>query len=736
MTLYTTQWIARKLIFEFQSELEMPPYYPRKSKKQLFKAGHERHAPFSKNRQPETSMSVWRPRLSEEEFDRVAKPSPCGQMYTVTDAEGRYGDANLLRPRRVQAATRTAQYLKREGTHGEMRLVQRDKISNMWNETGREHAEYEYKCSNPQFDIKKEVKKGLCWKQQLKCNNCSFVGKMHNLYEEVPSSHTGAKAAAPNVGWQVGLQETPMGNTKARLLLAAANIPPPSRTTMNKMAAKVSKLTSAAIEQELSRERLRLQETNKMRGLPEDAPINVSIDGRYNSSVIASRSKAGQNASQAIAIAVENQTAQKKVVAAYLESKLCWTGSWLRNKGYAVHCPGGHEGCTATIPATEPLSELRMGEKLGDMFADERVLVKYVTTDGDARTAEGVQSAMRKLFPDWEVVRKADPVHIGQSQIRETMSSTFSGHMFSGRTREEKKEQQRTLALDIKNRAHAIFAQLFHETGGNMAKISRRMPGVLSATVDCYSGDCSHCRRTSVVCNGGSRDNWWHRSCYLNTGVLRRHTLRPTEGDRLLLKELLRIKLGESALLLLDQNTNTCKNEAINRSVSATMPKNVNWSRTGRGRMLATCDRINKGVGESLLYKLEVVGAPISKGGAVARAVRQLQNDTQYQKAYRKRADVRRRKTQTKFAQRRQHHHAKVARKARDNRGQYLKGQLDPKVNRKCLQAHRHLQTEQRRRLREVKQASRTVREQQNRKQADHTYAYNFRRKTDHTYAQ
>ena len=40
--------------------------------------------------------------------------------------------------------------------------------------------------------------------------------------------------------------------------------------------------------------------------------------------------------------------------------------------------------------------------------------------------------------------------------------------------------------------------------------------------------------------------------------------------------------------------------------------------------MLATCDRLNKGVGESLLHKLEIVEAPTSKGGAVARAVQQL----------------------------------------------------------------------------------------------------------------
>lgn len=720
---------------------------PRKAiKRGVFKAGHQFYAPYSSKMVTTTALSTWGPRLSQAEFDRVAKPSPCGQLYRVSDAEGQYGTTNLLRPRKVKAPCRTEEYLQRQDestSSGEMRLMSKGKLSDMWNEARLQHDQYPGRCDNQHLSFceDSELQKGLCWKETLKCDNCGYIGIRHKLYDEVPSVSRGAKTAAPNLGWQVGLQESSMGNTRSRVVLAAANIPPPSRKAMNRAAAKVCDITSAAIEQELCKERLKLKETNKMRGLAEDAPINISIDGRYNSTVIASRNKAGQNASQAISIAVEHQTAQKKVVAAYMDNKLCWTGSWLRNRGFAVDCPGGHEGCTATIAAAEPLSELRMGEKIGDMFADEQVMVKYVTTDGDARTAEGVQAAMKKLFPDWEVIRKADPVHIGQSQIRETMKSQFSDEMFSGRTREEKKEQQKTLALDIKNRSHAIFTKLFQETGGNMPQVSRRMHWVLDATIDCYSGDCKRCRKHSVVCNGGKKNNWWLKSCYLNTGVLRRDMLTPTKEDRQLLRELLRIRLGEAALLLLDQNTNTCKNEAINRSLSATMPKNVNWARTGRGRMLATCDRINKGIGESLLYKLEVVGAPVTKGGAVARAVRQLQHEGEYKKQYRKRADVRRRQTQARFTQRREHHAAKMARKScRDSRGAYLKGQLDPQVDRRRLQAQRRLQTEQRRRLRQAQQASRSGRGGRRGalrgRTADHTYAYNFRRRTDHTYAQ
>ena len=119
---------------------------------------------------------------------------------------------------------------------------------------------------------------------------------------------------------------------------------------MTRCAAKVADATSDMVEESLKQERETLRETNRARGLPEDAGISISVDDQYNSMVIASRWKAGQNASQAVGIAIEQQTAKKKIVAAYIESNLCWIASWLRNRGFEVDCPGaGHEGCTATL---------------------------------------------------------------------------------------------------------------------------------------------------------------------------------------------------------------------------------------------------------------------------------------------------------------------------------------------------------------------------------------------------
>ena len=51
----------------------------------------------------------------------------------------------------------------------------------------------------------------------------------------------------------------------------------------------------------------------------------------------------------------------------------------------------------------------------------------------------------------------------------------------------------------------------------DMNKLRSELPFALTATVDCYDGNCSRCRRHSYVCAGGATNNWWNRSLYLGT---------------------------------------------------------------------------------------------------------------------------------------------------------------------------------------------------------------------------
>jgi hypothetical protein len=70
------------------------------------------------------------------------------------------------------------------------------------------------------------------------------------------------------------------------------------------------------------------QEINGLRVMAVNTPINISVDVCfYNSKTITIRRKMGQNALQAIGIAVEQQRDRKQIVSMYIENKLCWEGA-------------------------------------------------------------------------------------------------------------------------------------------------------------------------------------------------------------------------------------------------------------------------------------------------------------------------------------------------------------------------------------------------------------------------
>ena len=108
------------------------------------------------------------------------------------------------------------------------------------------------------------------------------------------------------------------------------------------------------------------------------------------------------------------------------------------------------------------------------------------------------------------------------------------------------------------------------------------------------------------------------------------HALDMDEKDKLILKEIVKMKLSVSAVESMRLNTNTNKNEAANRGLSVSLPKNVNFSRNGNGRAHAAVHKTNNGVGESTIRKIENVGGHLSP-----RAKRTLQH-MQHLEAYHK----------------------------------------------------------------------------------------------------
>ena len=82
-------------------------------------------------------------------------------------------------------------------------------------------------------------------------------------------------------------------------------------------------------DEDMSEKINKIKEINRKRGNPENS-FNIAIDEQYNSSTIARRKKAGQNASQSVTIACEMMTEKQYIIVSAVQNKLCWTGAWLR----------------------------------------------------------------------------------------------------------------------------------------------------------------------------------------------------------------------------------------------------------------------------------------------------------------------------------------------------------------------------------------------------------------------
>ena len=320
----------------------------------------------------------------------------------MPDADGQPGGAKLLRPTHgPEDDDITSRYLQpTTETNTEMHLISTSRNTDMWNECIEVLSSTT--CRVPHFTVYLQVKRGICWKHALTCTKCGYTSRLYKLYEEVPSKARGPKFASPNVGLQVGLLESAIGNAKSRVLLASSNIPPPNRDAMQRLSNRVGSIITKAVVDDLKARRSNIALVNQLRGLPQTAPINVSLDSRYNSQTLAGTYKQGIDASQAFTLAIECQTDSRDIIGVYTENKLCWVGASLRNKGYDVECPGGHANCTATIAPEDPISEYNIGKQLGRHMTGQSVFVKHAVTDGDARSAQGLEAGKAEKYPIWK----------------------------------------------------------------------------------------------------------------------------------------------------------------------------------------------------------------------------------------------------------------------------------------------------------------------------------------------
>ena len=190
-----------------------------------------RNATTSETRQ--TNSSVWLRRLDMDVCSRVVHVTPGGLLtvhvtpgglLTVPDADGVCGNSKILRPRSDKCPDLTDSYLQTEEIHG---------------------------VSSQQLEVHDERQIGLCWKMSLHCLHCEYQSGMHKSFTEVDTGSCGQNPATSNVTLHDGLQDSTIGITKMRHILAATNTPPPSRCGLQRNADRVAAITAQATMDDL-----------------------------------------------------------------------------------------------------------------------------------------------------------------------------------------------------------------------------------------------------------------------------------------------------------------------------------------------------------------------------------------------------------------------------------------------------------------------------------------------------
>lgn len=256
-------------------------------------------------------------RMDKETYSLVTVQSTVkGRQPTINipDCEGNPGSARLLRPAPDVESSPENTATSSPDQHSGTRMVAIEQVIEMLNDVYRDHRDESDDCKDLHVRIAKEKKWGLGWRYQVCCVNCKFVSQEHKLYKEIETKRPGPNPAAVNHTFQAGLQDTPMGNSKARYLLAAADIPPPSRSAMQKTSNLVGKATKQLNMEDMKDKLETVRKTNELRGVSDPSVINVAFDARYNSPKLGSSKKPGTASSQAIGIACETVTDRKFIV--------------------------------------------------------------------------------------------------------------------------------------------------------------------------------------------------------------------------------------------------------------------------------------------------------------------------------------------------------------------------------------------------------------------------------------
>jgi len=555
-------------------------------------------------------------RLSEASFNsRIHKH---GSVLTFKDVDGSDTHHKPLRPSADKPSyidrygCKPRRSARRSDVHPDLltnKLYEPAKVVKMFNIEFKRHMSLKQNCKgNLQIDGSASRKWGLCWQERLKCSNCSYVSAYYKLYEELNSKGRGRKAARANVGFQIGLTTTSIGNAGARRILNHANIISPSKAGMQGQSNSVCESLKVANEHNLRSVRRALVTENTMVGQKNPNMINVEGDCCYNNPLFNVDATPFQAGTIATATLVENNSRHKRIVGVHVASKLCLVASRLRASGKHVVCPNHRGICTANMAENESIGqEGKYYSSIANSLKSDDIGLANFTSDGDSKGYVEISKTQTNPVGHFKDLR-----HLGNSMRRAINKAPFSKNMLGPKSKVNLRSR---FALSIKSRCMSELKAAHKAHNSDLSKIRQSMPDVVDTIVLCFKGYCgANCKKYSHVCPG----NFRQAKNYLPSIV----RIKMTSSDELVLKRCINMVLGHDNLSLTKLLTTTQKCEAVNRSYTAVTPKSVTFSRNASGRIHGQVLKLNNGYGNSAVIKTCALGAPITPGSQIIRQLK------------------------------------------------------------------------------------------------------------------
>ena len=726
-------YYKRKAASLFVKGENNPNYKKTPQVDQAYRHGIRKPKPKKPKKSSRKCPTMFRPtkRYTEEELKKLVKPEKWNP-FSIPGADGQEGNARILRPQKIPPNAPKPKKSKHHTFNIEEGniIVEKSRMLELFNSIQRAHKDAGT-CDDMDIDIVDFKPWGHFVSAVGACRNCEYRSERTRLYEEVTPDDRkpGRRAAKGNMGMQFTLQDTPIHNTEAQLLVAALGVRPGSLNGMQKLGYTAAGITEQVGKNDIERQRQYIKQLLEARGL-DPRFVATAFDVMYHGMYKASHVTPGTGAQQTVGTCIEQLSGDGLIVGVDFANKLCLKGSAEKGKGKTIICGpnANHPGiCTATQGREELIQEKHVAKRVAkDMFKTSGLINTHVCTDSDGKGLIGFEEANEKIKqqlqskagskntskkwknkstknPPGVAVGEGniedgsdipplrwhkDPIHLGWNMGTHIKGHTFSRQFFGRKSNgklwnhDERMECRKWLAKDVPIRVSLTIDNLRDHCKKDYEMMRNYADTVCEYMIKCYGGDHTKCKRAPLAqltgCRGPSSDEcWFTTSINLVAPGITQLNLSASEEDKEFLQKCIEEKLSYDNIDFVAAGYTTSQCEGANRCYTKGLPNNRNYYRTAEARVYSSVCRKNNTLLKSTQMKFEAGGCRMREGIGPIEAFENYSRRREQVLAAKTRPEAKARKKQLDDLRRLQH--AKERLKA-TNRSDYRKNQLDEAI--------------------------------------------------------